>query len=158
MRPSGFLKLLFVYSCLLTSLHAAEQSAPIADPRKWSEELFESRFADSSLVEFALDLDQDGVPELFLGAKASIGNAGGNFIVFKKTQRGYIKIGENGVHPKAIRTRHPANGKWRFATYWRSSAFEGSVEVFSFDGREIHLESSKVVDSSDPMVAYICRN
>jgi len=130
----------------------------IKNPQDWAKAQFQDRFGDSDLVEFTLDLDRDGVPELFLGAKSSIGNGGGEFWVFKKTIDGYLKIGNLGLHPKAIRTLPPKAGKWRFATFWHMSAGMGTLAIYSYDGRVIRQESSKEVNSSSPIVSYICRS
>lgn len=141
--------------CVQPMIEAAGPK-PIQDPRAWARRHFEARFGDATLVELSLDLDQDGVPELFLGAKRSMGTGGGTFLVLRKRGAAYLKVTELEMHPHAIRTLKSRKGDWRFATYWHMSAGSGILAFYSYNGRRINLISRKDVESSDPMVSYIC--
>lgn len=53
-------------------------------------------------MRFFIDLDQDGLPDLFVGAKALLGPGDGPFRVYRRSGVGWLPIGEVFVHPGAI--------------------------------------------------------
>lgn len=106
----------------------------------------------SGMSRFFLDLDQDGAPELFLGATALQGNGGGIYHVFK--QHGWEPtsyLGVVDVHPSAIAIETRESGiPGDLITYWHISSTEGHRFRYRFKrGRYLKIESESVEQPPD---------
>lgn len=88
------------------------------------------------LLRFRLDLDGDDAPELFLGAKALMGKAGGPFSIFKDVPGGYAALGEVFLAPGAFEIlpiRHHGFFDLRYCAPMGAEACE--LLTFAFNGR-----------------------
>jgi hypothetical protein len=128
--------------------------APISDPRKWAAEQFLDRpnasVEEARLTEFELDIDFDGIPELFVGSFTTFGNAGGAYLVFRIRGSMFYYIGCLGLHPKAIRALPPGpDGSPRLVLYWRDNCCKGTLYTLKNDGKKFVILSRKVIYPGD---------
>jgi hypothetical protein len=124
-------------------------SVPIPDPRAWALRCFalsegEEAGLPSSLAAFFADIDQDEVPELFIGSSVARGNAGGVHYVFASQGIAYRYLGSIFAHPSAFAVLPAAaDGRPRVRRYVHLSAGEGLLETLTYDGRAFAIVSSE---------------
>ena len=115
-----------------------EKPDVIESPIDWALGYFLISQGDGShIVRTQLDLDNDGVAELFLGWPSVRGRNGMPFVVFKKSGRGYSFLGELFVREdfRGLKVLPPAdNDQLRFAQYWAHGGCEGTIQIFTHDG------------------------
>jgi hypothetical protein len=129
---------------------------PIADPHAWALTCFGASEGSAAaqpgtLTEFALDLDGDGAPELFIGSKVARGNAGGTHFVFRREGPSYRYLGSLFLHPDAIKVLAPGgDGSPTLAVYLHLGAGEGSLETVRHDGRAFIIERRERIVPEGP--------
>ena len=132
----------------------ASYSQPIFDPFAWSATQFmdspDATVGEAKLESFEADIDHDGIPELFISSAAFRGNAGADYIVFRKVGRTFFYIGDLFLHPKAFRILPlGADHRPRIVTYWRNGGGEGTLAVSTNDGHKFVVVSSEVIRPND---------
>lgn len=126
-------------------------SIPIPDPRAWVLDCFgvsdgEPARQVATLLEYLADLDQDGVPELFLGSLVARGNAGGLHYVFSARGTLYQYLGSIFLHPKAFAVLPLSpDGHPMVRRYHRMGAGEGFLDTLVHDGKSFVVTSSEKV-------------
>jgi hypothetical protein len=130
-------------------------SEPIADPWAWSLRCFAVSYGEEAarrgtLNDFAADLDDDGIPELFIGSKVARGNAGSDYYVFKEQGPVYQFMGALFLHPAAFKViREDGGNQLKMARYRRLGAEEGLFETLVYNGKAfVLIESEKVFPQS----------
>lgn len=122
---------------------------PIADPLRWSALCFSRdhgpEAGDSATIRsFELDIDGDGVSELFVGSTFARGNAGGVHYAFRRHGTIYNYLGKLVLHPDAVRALPPQPRQSPvLLAYIRLGADEGDLEWITYDGKQfttVHSE------------------
>jgi hypothetical protein len=114
------------------SCAAAGQGDLVRNPYQMA---WEDEGSVEGLVRFFLDLNQDGQPELFVGAKALLGQGGGPFRIFENMKPGWMLIGEVFIHPGAVEvlaSRHSGFADLRYCGKVNADAC--MLTTYAFDG------------------------
>ncbi len=128
----------------LGALAAPTSHIEVRDPYRYVWDTDEGNVA--GMTRFFLDLDDDGTPELFLAANSLIGNGGGPFHVFTKTDKGYAEIGVVFLSPygfQLVPDKH--QGFHDIKAYTHLSAESGTLVTYVYGGSEYGKVSDSVV-------------
>jgi hypothetical protein len=129
-------------------------SRPIPDPFAWAA----TQFLDSPnapvdaarLESFEADIDHDGIGELFITSATTTGNAGGSYLGFRKEGRAFFYIGQIGLRRDVFRVLPLGEDhRPRLLVYQRLNAAEGTLAVFTNDGRKFWILRSETIRGDD---------
>ena len=143
----------FAWNSVAVSAEILEKPALIDSPIDWSLGYFLiSRGEGSHIARTQIDLDHDGVDELFLGWTAARGRNGMPFLVFRKSNTGYIFLGELFLREdfwgfKVLPLAE--DNKLRFAQYWANSGCEGTIAISTHDGARFNVVKSEKICAGD---------
>jgi len=131
-------------------LEMAHGNTAISNPYKF---VWSGEGQASGLVRFFQDVNDDGTPDLFLGAKSLLGTGGGTFHIFKVEGNGrYQYLGSIEMNPSAFEVLSTKGNRLRdLKSYWHLSANEGVLSTFSFDGTAYKISSRNKIKSEDFM-------
>ena len=135
------------------SAEILEKPALIESPVDWALGYFLISHGDSThIARSQLDLDHDGVDELFLGWPAAGGRNGMPFVVFRQSNSGYLFLGELFAR-KDLRLFKvlplSENNQIRFAQYWAHGGCEGTIAISTHDGARFKVVSTEKVCAGD---------
>lgn len=127
---------------------------PIADPDQWAADNFSdapnAAKDDWKIERFELDIDEDGVPEVFLTTPRLHGNGGGPHLVFRKRGQFYFYAGQLSGRRNTMRTLAvDPDGYPRIMTFWNDGGGRGTASVWKWDGKGFQRISSEVIWSGD---------
>ena len=109
--------------------------------------------APGSYVEpyrFELDIDHDGVPELFVQCPLSRGNAGADHTIYRRSGDRYVFLGDLFFHPRAFRVLEPTEEHAiRVMYYSRHSGTEGTVVTLGHDGERFEVLERETIYPGD---------
>ncbi len=112
---------------------------PVPEPRAWLPAclLAEPGAAASgskALHEFAMDIDHDGKPELFLGSQSERRGGVGPYHVFRGGENGYRQVGTVTIRPKFFKVLPlGTDGRPRVVRYLRSPKGDGVLDTLTLD-------------------------
>jgi len=127
---------------------------PISDPFAWAATQFldspDATVEAARLESFEADIDHDGVGELFITSATTAGNAGGSYLAFRKEGRAFFYIGQIGLSRDVFRVL-PLGEDYRprLLVYERLSGMEGTLAVFTNDGRTFRIVLSETIRGGD---------
>lgn len=144
-----FVTVLSLFSLFAAApIRAAPSKGNVTDPYKFVWEADEG--ATGGLVRFFVDLNDDKIPDLFVGSKSLIGSGGGIFHIFLVSENHkYRALGKVEINPSALEILSAKNhGMHNLKTYWHLSASEGNLVTFVFDGREFKKSATKRIGAA----------
>lgn len=127
---------------------------PIFDIDQWAAE----NFSDGpngepgywKLERFDLDIDQDGIPEMFVTSPRLHGTGGGPHLIFQKRGHAYYYSGQLPGRKPTMRVLSPGeDGLPRIMTFWNNGGGSGTASVWTWDGRGFTQESTEEIRSGD---------
>jgi hypothetical protein len=132
----------------------AAYDKPIPDPEQWAADNFSdapnAAKDDWKIERFELDLNHDGVPEVFLTTPRLHGTGGGTHLVFQKRGEFYFYGGQISGRKHTIRVLPvEADGRPRIMTFWSDGGGRGTASVWKWDGKAFQAISSEAIWSSD---------
>ena len=132
----------------------AAYDKPISDPEQWAADNFSDKpnaaKDDWKIERFELDIDHDGLPELFLTTPRLHGNGGGPHLVFQKRGKFHFYGGQLSGRTNTIRgVPVDADGPPRIMTFWNDGGGRGTASVWKWDGKVFQRISSEVIWSGD---------
>lgn len=136
--------LVFILSISFSAVFASGPSI-VKDPYKYV-----LKNADGeSLLRYSLDINDDKIPDLFVGTKALFGAHGGSFHVFLSSAKPEYKyLGKIDVAPSAMEILPAAHsGIHDIKTYWHQSAEDGYLSIFSFSGKKFERKQHRLIKS-----------
>lgn len=117
-----------------TSRSAPHESNVVKDPYRLA---WEDEGSLEGLVRFFVDVNQDGQPELFVGAKALLGPGGGPFRVYENITSGWRRAGTLFIHPGLLEMLPSEHAGFSDLRYCGAiSAEMCSLTVYAYNGRE----------------------
>ena len=127
---------------------------PIFDPDQWAADNFSdapNAAKDCWRIErFELDIDHDGVPELFVTTPRLHGTGGGPHLVFQKRGRFYLYGGHLPGSKHTMRVLPAdADGHPQIMTFSGAGGGRGAASVWKWEGRSFEEISSEVIRSGD---------
>lgn len=99
-----------------------------------------------------MDLNHDGTAELFFGWNAAGGRNGMPFLVFQKSENGYLFMGELFMRKDLIGFKVlplSEGGNIRIAQYWAHGGCEGTVSISIHDGTIFRSTKSEKICTGD---------
>ena len=124
---------------------------PIADPRAWALKCLRlvkvpATTPADSLIEFTLDLNADGAPEIFLGSAVGRGPAEHTYYLFERRGAAYRYLGSLLLPPAAVGLLiSPATARPTLTVCTRLQGGVGVLETLAYDGRAFVIERSEKV-------------
>jgi hypothetical protein len=119
----------------------------IAAPRQWALQCLDLAAFPETLIQFEADIDQDGVPELFLSSSEIRGNAGSDYLVFQKNGETYLYLGSLFLHPRAFKVLPPeADRNPRMILYKRSGSGQGKLVTVKYTGHEFAVVQMETIE------------
>lgn len=127
---------------------------PISDVDQWAADNFSDAPDGETdywkLQKFNLDIDHDGIPEVFVTSLRLHGNGGGPHLVFQKRGQSYYYIGQLPGRKHTMRVLPiGADGLPRVMTFSNSGEGSGVASVWKWDGKGFTRLSSEVIHSGD---------
>lgn len=129
------------------------EARPIQSPVDWAEGFFYERWGGcSEMLQAELDIDHDGVAELFIGGTKWSGTNGIPWAVFRRVADGYEFLGPSFIRRdfsffKVLPLAD--DGAIRLARYWHVSGQEGFIEIIGHDGEGFVTISRETVYGGD---------
>lgn len=97
-----------------------------------------------------MDLDHDGINELFVDHPRTLGNAGLNHTIYRRQGDRYQRVGTLFFHPLAIKVLAPTDEHpIRLIRYWRTNASEGSLDTIGYENGEFIVLSKETIYPGD---------
>lgn len=126
----------------------------IDDIRQWAADNFsDGQNGDLDYWElkaFELDIDHDGIPEVFLTTPKLHGTGGGPHLVFRKDKLVYFYIGQLGGREQTMRVLPlGSDGTPRVMTFGGNGGSSGIASVWKNDGKRFVPVSTEVIRSGD---------
>ena len=152
-KTSTFLILCAYLLGLITAAETLQKPEFIGSPLDWATGYFQASRGDGThLARIELDLNHDGRDELFLGWAAARGRNGMPFLVFQRSDAGYLFLGElffrqNLVGFKVLPLSD--DNEIRFAQYWAHGGCEGTISIYTHDGNGFTIVDSEAICAGD---------
>lgn len=144
---------IFAWASLGISAEIIEKPALIIAPMDWALGYFQSSHGEGShITKTQIDLNHDGVDELFLGWNAAGGRNGMPFLVFRKSETGYLFLGDlfmRGDFRGFKVLPLSEDGRLRFAQYWAHGGCEGTIAISTHDGTMFSVVKSEKICAGD---------
>lgn len=147
----NFLSLVFLILFSLSSF-SGEKSL-VKDPYKF---VWDAEGQVGGITRFFLDINDDGQPEIFVGANALIGNAGGEFEIFQKSGAGFIHLGAIFTHPEnlnVLSSKHHGFRDLRTCAHYNADSCD--LGTFEFNGSKYKPGKSKMIRGVDLPKDYV---
>ena len=153
MRYTILIVLTLGWSTLAASAEILQKPASIKSPVDWALGYFlVSHGEGTHIARTRLDLDHDGIDELFLGWLAARGRNGMPFLVFRKADAGYEFMGElfarqdlSGLKVLPL----TENNQIRFAQFWAHGGCDGTIAISTHDGTRFSVVESEKICAGD---------
>ena len=135
------------------STEVIEKPALISSPMDWALGYFQKSYGEGShITRTQIDLNHDGIAELLLGWNAARGRNGMPFLVFQKSEAGYLFLGELFLRAdlrgfKVLPLSR--DGKLNFAQYWAHGGCEVTIAFSTHDGTRFNVVKSEKICAGD---------